>query len=133
MSVNFRKSKYFLSEISFLGHIVSGGEIKVNPKLKEPVKNFPVSRTRRQLRRFFGLAGWRRMYIENFSCFSEPIVALLRKEVNFFEFCTSVLNAFERIKEALVSPPALTQNDINKELQIFRRLRDIFGWLFGAS
>lgn len=118
VSVNFKKSKFLLFEIPFLGHIVSGGEIKVDSRLNKPIRDFPLPRTKRQLRRFLGLAGWRRKYIKNFSCLVESLVALLRKDAKFM-FGPAELESFKGVKEALVSPPALIQPDLNKDFHIF--------------
>jgi len=55
ISLNFRKSQFLLSKVSYLGHVVSGGEIKVNPSINKPIQKFPLPKTRRQLRRFLGI------------------------------------------------------------------------------
>ena len=39
LCAKFKKCKFFLSFVAFLGHIVSGESIQVNPKKTEVVKN----------------------------------------------------------------------------------------------
>lgn len=103
---------------------MSGGERKVQPKLNDPIRRFPLPKTKRQLRRFLGLANWRRKYIARFSCLVEPLVALLRKDAKF-RFGSLELEAFEGVKEALISTPALIQPDLNLEFHIFSDASEI--------
>ena len=107
-SLNFKKCSFLLSRIECLGHIVDGETISVNPKTNEAIREFPIPRTRRHLRKFLGLANWRRKYIHNFATKSEPLVALLRKEARF-QFTDIEVRSFNDLKESLISAPALSQ------------------------
>ena len=46
-----------MKEVAFLGHVVSGDGIKVDPKKTDVIRNWPRPLTQSDIRRFLGLAG----------------------------------------------------------------------------
>jgi hypothetical protein len=69
--VKFSKCKFWLSEVQFLGHVVS-----IEGKSVDPSKV--------QVRSFLSLAGYYHRFILNFSMIAKPITDLLKKEEKFF-------------------------------------------------
>nr|GEX45420.1 putative reverse transcriptase domain-containing protein [Tanacetum cinerariifolium] len=55
--VKFSKCKFWLREVQFLGHVINGDGIHVNPSKTEGVKNWEAPRTLSEVRSFLGLAG----------------------------------------------------------------------------
>nr|GFA09743.1 putative reverse transcriptase domain-containing protein [Tanacetum cinerariifolium] len=68
-----------LREMQFLGHVINGNGIHVNPSKIEAVKNWKAPRTLIKFRSFLGLAGYYRMFIENFSKIATPLTILTQK------------------------------------------------------
>ncbi|XP_060963693.1 uncharacterized protein LOC133033109 [Cannabis sativa] len=56
----YKKCEFSLSEVSFLGHIVTNGGIKVDPAKVAAVKEWPRPKTASEVRSFSGLAGYYR-------------------------------------------------------------------------
>ena len=54
----FNKCEFWLDQVVFLGHIVSGEGIKVDPKKIEVVLNWEPPKNVPELRSFLGLAGY---------------------------------------------------------------------------
>ncbi|GJV21802.1 putative reverse transcriptase domain-containing protein [Tanacetum coccineum] len=53
----FSKCEFWLREVQFLGHVINGNGIHVDPSKIEAVKNWKASRTPTEVRSFLGLAG----------------------------------------------------------------------------
>jgi hypothetical protein len=94
----FSKCEFWLSEVGFLGHIVTKDGIAVDPAKVTAVTEWEPPKNVREVHSFLGLAGYCRRFIENFSKIAKPMTELLKKE-----------------KKRLVSAPVLCLPDIEKE------------------
>ncbi|GJZ24852.1 hypothetical protein Tco_0562311 [Tanacetum coccineum] len=56
----FSKCEFWLREVQFLGHVINGNGIHVDPSKIEAVKNWKAPRTLTEVRSFLGLAGYYR-------------------------------------------------------------------------
>jgi len=72
-----------VSELRFLGHIVSQGGIKMGPAKVKAILDQPAPTTIRGLWGFLGIAAYYRRFIQGFSTIAEPINALLKKDAPF--------------------------------------------------
>jgi hypothetical protein len=79
----FSKCKFWLSEVQFLGHVISSKGISVDSGKVQEVPDWKPPRTVYQVRSFLGLAGYYHRFIPNFSKISRPISDLLNKEEKF--------------------------------------------------
>jgi len=78
LTINIAKSQFCLKKIDYLGYIVGEGTLQVNPNKVTAVSNFPVPKTKRQLKRFLGMTGWYQRFINQYSEQTFHLTELLR-------------------------------------------------------
>ena len=79
----FSKYNFWLTEVGFLGHVVSALGVSVNPGKVEAVMSWERLKSVFEIRSFLGLAEYYRRFIEDFSRLVAPMTRLTIKEVKF--------------------------------------------------
>ncbi|GJU59099.1 putative reverse transcriptase domain-containing protein, partial [Tanacetum coccineum] len=79
----FSKCEFWLRKVKFLGHVINGNGIHVDPSKIEVVKNWKAPRTPIEVRSFLGLVGYYRRFIENFSKIAKSLTILTQKSKTF--------------------------------------------------
>ena len=117
----FSKCEFWLDEVAFLGHVVSGNGVAVDPSKVAAVTEWETPTTVGEICSFLGLAGYYRRFIENFSKIAKPMTELLKKENKFVwtNECDECEASFHKLKQRLVTAPVLTLPDIHKEFQVY--------------
>jgi hypothetical protein len=111
------KCEFWLKEVSFLGHIISGG-ISVDPSKVKDVLSWKTPQNILDIKSFLGLAGYYRRFIEGFSKMSKPMMELLAKG-NTFEWTPRRETSFQELKKRLTTAVALTMPDMEKSFSIY--------------
>ncbi|GAU36667.1 hypothetical protein TSUD_15800 [Trifolium subterraneum] len=104
--LNWEKCHFMVKEGIVLGHKVSSKGIEVDQAKIEVIKELPPPVNVKGVRSFLGHAGFYQRFIKDFSNISKPLCALLVKDSEF-KFDDDCLNAFEILKEKLVSTPII--------------------------
>ena len=79
----FSKCEFWLKKIPFLGHVISGEGVRVDPSKVENVVNWKRPTTVTEIHSFLGLAGYYRRFILDFSRIAGPLMRLTQKKVKF--------------------------------------------------
>ena len=103
----FKKCEFWLSQVTFLGHIVGRDGIKVDPSKIEAVKDWPRPKTPTDVRSFVGLASYYRRFVEGFSKIATPLTELTRKAQKFI-WSDKCEESFQELKRRLISAPVLS-------------------------
>jgi hypothetical protein len=117
-SAKFSKCAFWLKEAPFLGHIISAESIAVDPSKIQEVLDWKSPKLVTQIRSFFGLAGYYRRFIPNFSKIAKPMTKLLEKEAKF-NWSPQCEEAFLILKKLLTTAPVLAQPDIEKPFDVY--------------
>ena len=114
----FSKCEFWLKEVGFLGHVISGEGIVVDPTKVQSVTEWLAPTSVGEIRSFLGLAGYYRRFIENFSKIAKPMTELLKKgtKFNWTKECEA---SFQELKKRLVTAPVLILPDLRKDFQVY--------------
>ncbi|XP_038975302.1 uncharacterized mitochondrial protein AtMg00860-like [Phoenix dactylifera] len=103
----FKKCEFWLNEISFLGHVISGDGISVDPAKVEAVVQWNKPTNVSEIRSFLEMAGYYRRFMEGFSSIAIPLTRLTQKGIKF-EWTEDCERGFQELKKRLVTAPILT-------------------------
>ncbi|XP_048511938.1 uncharacterized protein LOC125501083 [Athalia rosae] len=79
LTINRDKCEFCCSRVKYLGFIVTGHGLQVDPDKVPPVVEYPVPCNVKQIRRFLGMASWYRRFIPDFATITEPLTRLLKE------------------------------------------------------
>ncbi|GJT02499.1 putative reverse transcriptase domain-containing protein [Tanacetum coccineum] len=114
----FSKYEFWLREVQFLGHVINGNGIHVDPSKIEAVKNWEAPRSPTKVCLFLGLAGYYRRFIENFSKISKSPTILTQK-CKTFDWGEEQELAFQTLKDKLCNAPVLALPDGPKDFVVY--------------
>ena len=106
----FSKCEFWLTEVRFLGPVVSASGVSVDPEKVEVVMSWERPKSVFEIRSFLGLARYFRKFIEDFSRLAAPMTRLTQKEVKF-DWEDQCEKAFQELKRRLASAPILIVSD----------------------
>ena len=92
--------------VDFLGYNLSCSGIKPQKRLTEAIDTYQVPESRKDLKRFLGLAGFYRHFVKDFAHISAPLNKLTSDNVPFV-WDRRCEEAFNQLKGALKSEPVL--------------------------
>ena len=70
------KCSLFQKKIHYLGHIISGEGISIDPEKVKAIMDWPVLKNSYEVHSFMELAGYYRRFVEGFSKIAKPITTL---------------------------------------------------------
>ena len=96
--------------ISFLGYIISQGQIEMDPSKISAVAEWPSPPTRKRLQQFLGFANFYLRFIRGYSQVTAPLTALTSTKSAFL-WTPKAETAFLDLKKRFVTAPILIQPD----------------------
>ncbi|GJW74163.1 putative reverse transcriptase domain-containing protein [Tanacetum coccineum] len=114
----FSKSEFWLQKVHFLGHLVNHKGIHMDPSKIEVVKSWKAPTTPSKVRSFFGLAGYYRRFIENFSKIAKPLTSLTQKNQKY-EWGEKQEESFQTLKDKLRNAPILSLPNGVEDLVVY--------------
>jgi hypothetical protein len=114
----FSKCEFWLDKVAFHGHIISTRGVFVDPSKVKDVLNWMSPKNVSEIHSFFGLAGYYRCFIQDFSNIAKPMMKLHENNKDF-EWTNEYQNNFKELKKWPTSAPALILPDITKKFDIY--------------
>ena len=114
----FSKCEFWWKEVGFLGHVISGEGIAVDPTKVDTVTKWEAPTTVGEIRSFLGLAGYYQRFIDNFSKIAKPMTELLKKDTKFIwtEECEG---SFQELKKRFVTSQVLILPDQTNDYEVY--------------
>ena len=106
LKLNKDKCRFRVSEVSYVGHLLSADGVKPDPLKVEAIKAIPPPGDREELQRFLGVVTYLSKFIPNMSQKSAPLRQILQKDVEWSSG-QAENEAFEILKTAISSKPVL--------------------------
>ena len=107
LAVNLTKSEFHVHETIFLGHIVNGRQVQMDPAKLETMFKWPVPTKKKEVQAFLGFANYYRQFIENCSAKARPLIDLT-KDVPF-SCGHQQQQASDELRTRFLSAPILTE------------------------
>ena len=118
------KCEFFKKSVTYLGHVVSAEGIHVDPAKTEAVRNWPIPKSTKDVRKFLGFTGYYRRFVKGYAAIARPLNDLLighptNSKVKLqastkptpFTWGKDQQQSFESIIAKLISPPVLGYAD----------------------
>ncbi|TMS39741.1 hypothetical protein L596_006222 [Steinernema carpocapsae] len=91
------KCKFCQLEVRYLGVLVSGGQVRVDPASTAAVRNATQPKTITQLQSFLGLANYFRKFLRDYAQVTAPLYALTKGQ-RLGTWTSDHTKAFEAVK-----------------------------------
>jgi hypothetical protein len=114
----FSKCKFWLTQVAFLGQVISAGRVSVDPGKGRDVWNWMPPTNVFEIHSFLGLVGYYLKFIHDFSKIAKPMTLLLEKG-KVFKWTQDCQPSFEELKKHLTTAPVLILPDLTKKFDIY--------------
>ncbi|KAL0355493.1 UNVERIFIED_CONTAM: Transposon Tf2-12 polyprotein [Sesamum radiatum] len=111
------KCSFTQETISFLGHFVERGRIRMDPKKVQAIEEWQPPSDVHDLRSFLGLANYYRRFVKDYSKIARPMTDLLKK-TEAWNWTPQCQVYFDDLKRAMVTDPVLALPDMSKPFMV---------------
>ncbi|GFY64438.1 retrovirus-related Pol polyprotein from transposon 17.6 [Trichonephila inaurata madagascariensis] len=103
LTIKPAKCKFAQDSVKYLGHVVGLGKRSPAQLKIQTIIDFPVPRTKTQVRAFLGIAGYYRQYIPMFSSLAAPLTELLKgkSKKGYIDWTSECQESFVQLKEPM--------------------------------
>jgi hypothetical protein len=112
------KCQFLRKQLNYLGHSITEDGIGPDESKVKAIKELERPKTVRDVRSFIGSCSYYRKFVPNFAKLAYPLTQLTKKHAKF-EWSHKHQEAFEKLKQALISAPILQVPNFEKEFTLF--------------
>lgn len=98
---NMSKCKFGCLEVDYLGHVISGEGVAVDPGKIQCVLDWPEPKNEKGVRGFLGLTGYYRKFVKDCGKIAKPLTELTKKDN--FSWNSNAAEAFNKLKQLMTT------------------------------
>lgn len=114
---NYKKCAFGIDSLVFLGFVVTSQGVQVDEEKVRAIKEWPIPKTVAEVRKFHGLAGFYRRFVQDFSTIAASLTEIIKKSVGF-TWGPAQDHAFRLLKKRLTNAPLLFLPDFLKTFEV---------------
>ena len=114
---NEAKLQFKVSEVKYMGNIVSESGLKPDDEKIRAILEMPVPESKEELQRLLGMVNYFAQFIPNQSTITAPLRQLLKKDVDWM-WLPEHTSAVQELKQILSSKPVLKLFDSSKPVKL---------------
>ena len=118
LTLNKKKCEFRKSTLKFFGFIFSDKGFSPDPEKLEAIKSVERPQNQAEVRSFLGMMNYVSRSIDNYSTITEPLHRLTKQD-QIFEWNSEQENAFNLLKDSLVSDKVMTYFDPSKSTELW--------------
>ncbi|GKF58341.1 putative reverse transcriptase domain-containing protein [Tanacetum coccineum] len=112
------KCDFWINIVQFLGHVIDGRGIHVDPAKIKAVKNWASPTTPTEIHQFLGLAGYYRRFIKDFSKIAKSLTELTQKNKKYI-WGEDQESTFQLLKQKLCEALILALPEGNDDFVVY--------------
>ena len=117
LKLNPEKMKLRMTEVSFIGHVLTGDGLKMDPKKIEAINKMPSPTCAKDLLRILGMVQYLAKFLPRLSDLTEPLRHLTRKEADWV-WTDKEEKVMKKVKELITRDPVLRYFDSKLPVEI---------------
>jgi len=130
LRISPKKTQLFVEKVDWLGFEATAGFLLPADSHIKVIKEWPIPRNQVECASFYGLAGYYRKFVKDFAKLAKPLKDL--EHANHYEWTPACQQAFELLKEKLVSKPILAHPNFSDPNRPFILDTDASDWALGG-
>jgi transposase InsO family protein len=108
------KCAFGLTSMPFLGHVISGAGISMDPAKVDAITQWPAPTCVLDLQRFLGLANYYRRFVKDYSKVAAPLTALSTPATKGWPWGPAQEASFAALKQAIATAPMIHTPDLSR-------------------
>ena len=116
--INLKKCSFLKKELVYLGFVVSGEGLKMDPEKVQAILNWPVPNNAYEVRSFHGIASFYRKFIKNFSQICAPLIDTSIGSRQPFKWTEVADRNSKILKKKITENPTLDLPNFEKVFQV---------------
>jgi hypothetical protein len=117
MYVKLSKCEFCKTSLVYLGHIIGGEQLKIDPSQIYLIVNWPEPKSVAKVRTFLGAVQYWRRFLLNFSFIASPLHSLTSVK-NTFQWEGKKHKAFDTLKRKISTAPVLALSNLQHPFEI---------------
>jgi len=113
LTVNIDKCDFGKTKVKYLGFIITPEGVSTDPDKIDAVVRYPRPKSSKDIKKFLGLCGWYRHFIDKFSDIAEPLNNMLSKDKKF-SWQTEQEDAYQTLKSLIANSVVLAYPDFSR-------------------